>query len=574
MQTISTSTQKRNLTQSDTIQWIKSFRKKYGRSLRVLHIGNIANNAHNNAKLLNNAGVDCDVICYNYYHIMGCPEWEDADFERDIKDQFFPNWFFVNLNGFKRPKWFAQGPLLLCLYYLLTKRDGKKLSSRIWRNILQIACFIRCSRIGIAVWNCLRVTKNFLHLVQNNIQIVRNHFFAIRIHCFPLGRLIFYSILFVCIPFIILFYLPVTFVVLPVKIIKRIFCWLQSIESNEYSFEDCAKQLVKDFAEKFSEREDKLTENELVGYKYIIPIWRKLFSRYDIIQAYATDGIFPLLARAPYVAYEHGTIRNIPFEPTAQGRVCALTYRLADHVCITNADNINSAKKLGLSNYKFVPHPVNEEFLTADKKTEELSASLRARLDSNFIVFHPSRQHWEKQRHPDWEKGNDIFFRGFAAFVKKVNPKAGVVLVEWGKSVVQSKRLIEELGIDNRVIWIQPQPNRRMVRYILATDLVADQFHLGAFGSTMPKALACGRPAMLYLNSDIHRWCFDKLPPVINAKSKQEVFEGLKKAYADKDWVSKRVKEGKSWYRRYHSNDVILNKLLSIYKDVLSARGG
>ena len=53
--------------------WLDSFRQKKGRSPSLLHIGNVANNAYLNAKLLNRAGLDCDVLCYDYYHIMGCP---------------------------------------------------------------------------------------------------------------------------------------------------------------------------------------------------------------------------------------------------------------------------------------------------------------------------------------------------------------------------------------------------------------------------------------------------------------------------------------------------------------------
>lgn len=74
---------------SEVFQWLDAFRKSHGRPPRILHIGNIANNAYNNVKLLNKAGLDCDVICYDYYHIMGCPEWEDADFDGDVKNQFF-----------------------------------------------------------------------------------------------------------------------------------------------------------------------------------------------------------------------------------------------------------------------------------------------------------------------------------------------------------------------------------------------------------------------------------------------------------------------------------------------------
>ena len=39
------------------------------------------------------AGIDCDVLCYDYYHIMGCPEWEDADFTGSVTDDFRPEWF-------------------------------------------------------------------------------------------------------------------------------------------------------------------------------------------------------------------------------------------------------------------------------------------------------------------------------------------------------------------------------------------------------------------------------------------------------------------------------------------------
>ncbi len=51
-----------------------------GRPVRVLHIGNIANNAFHNAKLQRKLGLDADVLCYDYYQLMGCPEWEDSEF--------------------------------------------------------------------------------------------------------------------------------------------------------------------------------------------------------------------------------------------------------------------------------------------------------------------------------------------------------------------------------------------------------------------------------------------------------------------------------------------------------------
>ena len=114
------------------INLIEAFKCQYGRPLRVLHIGNVANNAYQNAKLLNTLGADCDVICYNYYHIMGCPEWEDADFRSLALDEFRPDWTTTSLNGFERPKWFAQGPEAFCLDYLLARRTKNTQENKYW----------------------------------------------------------------------------------------------------------------------------------------------------------------------------------------------------------------------------------------------------------------------------------------------------------------------------------------------------------------------------------------------------------------------------------------------------------
>ena len=77
--------------------WLADFERSAGRPLRVLHIGNIANNAYNNALIQRQRGIDAYVLSFDYYHIMATPEWEDADFSGDIGDDFFPDWWAVDL---------------------------------------------------------------------------------------------------------------------------------------------------------------------------------------------------------------------------------------------------------------------------------------------------------------------------------------------------------------------------------------------------------------------------------------------------------------------------------------------
>lgn len=557
--------------QLNSVEYLQSFKEKYGRPLRVLHIGNIANNAYNNAKLLNKAGLDCDVICYDYYHIMGCPEWEDADFDGEIKDQFFPDWKAVNLNGFKRPRWFAQGPLVLCIRYLIAKRDGKKLSARVLWSILGIARFIRCSPIGVAVWNCLRAIRNFLRFIRNCLQVAWNHLFAVRIQWFPLGRLIFYSISFVCIPFIILWYLLLTFVILPAKLIRRLFFRSKPVERENYSFEGRVKELLKDFAKKFPDREDKLTENDLMGYKHVIGLWRNLFSRYDIIQAYSTDVVLPMLANnRPYIGFEHGTLREIPFNQNPQGRRTALGYNLAKHVLVTNTDCLKNAHILADGRVSIISHPYDED------REEEVTASLELRaklfqlLDSNFLFFFPTRHDWVPGSGYS-DKANDVFLNAFCT-LREEGYKVGVVCCTWGANVRESKDLLRQHGCSQYVYWSDTMGRIQFERTARASHVVVDQFKLGSFGGILFKAMAIGSPVCTYLEETAIRGRYPEIPPVINCRTEHEIVTEMKKIIESPAVLEDFSHASRDWIKKHHSSAETVTTQLSVFRDCVEEK--
>jgi glycosyltransferase involved in cell wall biosynthesis len=460
-------------------------------AVRALHVGNIANNSYLSARILNAAGFDCDVLCYNYYHIMGSPEWEDADFVGEVTDPVHPDWDAVDVRGFRRPRWFAQGLLEPAIRYLVARRRG---------DLAQAA------RISGAIDRAPRAPETA-----------------------PRPQ-----------PFL--------------------------------------SSLIAAFDRAFPDRADRLTEADaawfLDAYGVDLGEMQGLFDHYDVVTGFATDGIWPLLAgHRPYIAFEHGTIRSLPFDDTPLSRLTALAYHEADAVVVTNADNLGAAKRLGARDIRFVPHPVNERWILPGIGAE-LGARLRADLGADFVIFHPSRHHWEPaERHPSWEKGNDIFIEGFARFVAETAPRAAAVFVDWGKTATESRRLLAHRGVDHRVIWIPPQHNCNMSRYVDASDVVADQFFLGSFGNIMPKALAAGRPSILFLDESVHEWAFPEPPPVINARTPEAVFQGLSRAYHDPSWREELSRRGREWYLRYHSNAVIGDKLATLYRDVLERAG-
>lgn len=543
-------------------EWLADFKKK-GRSFRVLHIGNIANNAYLNSKFLRSVGVDSDVLCYDYYHIMGCPEWEEGAVGGSYADAARPSWYLEKGIGFERPRWFVQGPLALCLDYLLAVRgNGSQDAELLWRQLAEENGTFPASgargeslqaaegrsigkRLAPRVRTLLFDKGVAVHLAS---VFSRDAWLASPIREL-LARLGLAAALVASIPF---------------RLAGLV------MEARAVGFRSFP-ELLSAYQRLFPDRTSLIRQTDVSAYAGILNKVASVFEHYDLVQGYATDGVYPMLVGKPYVAFEHGTIRNIPFENTVQGRLCALTYGLADGVIITNADNLVAARKLGLERFSFVPHPVNDSGIEArSEEARALRGRLLSELGADFLIFHPARQHWDDQRHPDWEKGNDFLMHALASFLKEKGARAGAVFVEWGQSVAKSKELLATLGIEKSVKWIEPQAHQAMLDHICACDVLADQFFLGAFGSTMPKALMCGRPALIHLDVDLHAWCFPEMPPVVNVQTAAEIFSALCRLYDDEGYRKSVSEAGKAWYWKWHSSDYVVNSLLSVYRRALA----
>lgn len=477
-------------------------------AVRVLHVGNIANNAYLNSRILRGRGIESWVISNDYRHVMGCPEWEDACFREPI-DQFEPRWDSVDLAGFVRPEWFVSGPAADCLSKIESAMRPPS------EPPVPEKAVIRVSRLAGSVGRWVLAHSPFGRANQA-ARRMRGHLTRVA----------------------------------------------SQLASSPY---------VSPAVEAAIAAEGVLPDDYL-GYLSVVPSWRRALSHFDVIIGYGTSGVYPMLCGHPrYVAFEHGTIRSIPYEDSPTGRLCKATYRLAGHCIATNADAIHSINRLGLRQYSFVPHPVNESRPSHDG-VQSLRARMRAELDADFVVFHPSRQHWEPGiRNPNLEKGNDSFLLGLATARKRLGARVGAVLVRWGASIEASECLLAETGMAGHVKWVDPMPHLPMSEMVLASDAVADQFHLGAFGSLTPKALMLARPVLLHLDASAHHWAFPELPPVINVREPDAVASALADLAANPMHADAVGEAGARWYSRHHSNAVIGDRLLNVIRSLGSA---
>jgi glycosyltransferase involved in cell wall biosynthesis len=432
--------------------------------VKILHVGNIANNAYNNAKFLRRKGVEADVLCYDYTHVMGQPEWEDAVFEGH-PDEFYPDWEALDLGSFRRPSWFEQGVLFPRRPRRTQLFKGQFFLERVLRLMLQQPLVM--ARVWSRYVECLSAGSR------------------------PLPR----------------------------------------------------------FTDVF----------RLYPAKQRFETW---FEGYDLIQAYATEPIHAYLfgAGRPYVAFEHGTMRDIPFENSGRGRLLTLAYQKADKVFITNPDVVSAARRLGLSNYLFIPHPVDETKYRPHPSS--LRIDLMNRYQTDLILLAPSRHNWAL-------KGNDLLLKAFARLRKDIRLNAVLILCEWGQEVAESKRLIELLGLTACVIWTPPLNKMKLIDYYNAADVVLDQFTLGTFGTVTPEAMACAKPVVLHFDRQMHEWCYAEMPPVIVARTEDEIFERIRELTEDPGYRSAVGQASREWVVKHHGWELVADRQISIYRELL-----
>jgi glycosyltransferase involved in cell wall biosynthesis len=541
-------------------QWLTDFHLHHGRKPTVIHLGNIANNAYNNAKLLNQFGLDCDVICYDYYHAMACPEWEDAEFQASFKNDNRPEWWRVDLGGFERPRWFAQGTFDTCTQYLIAKRTGSAAVEldTLWDQLSVQNGLVARGKSNTSVLACWtgmvrslrsRLSRFFIALTASQpvvaVQVLTNALAART----PRWCL-----------------LPALAVLLVPLMLVRAVIRLLSYQRRDKSdpFEARIIHLLRSWSQEFPDRVDHMEKADLLSYSSVIDPWRKLLSSYDFVIGYSTDPALPMIAGVPYFALEHGTIRDIPYSKTPIGRLCALSYRKAQHVFVTNFDCVESAQILAPNRFTVINHPYDEDHGLAIQDTEDSRLQLLRDLDSSFLIFHPTRHDWvEGSGYAD--KSNDVLVRAFIK-LRRSGLKVGLVCCNWGKNVADTQALLAEAGLTQYVKWVATLPVTPFERMCRSCDVVADQFKLGAFGGVCFKAMAVGAPILTYLNEAMLLQQYSEIPPVINCQFDEDIVSRLSELMRYPEDIVRLGQASRAWMKLHHGKASTINAQIDQFR--------
>ena len=487
---------------------------------RILHLGNIVNNGYLNAKFLRRAGWEADSVSIDYRHVQGQPEWEDVAFVNPGLDHFDPDWNLVDLGGYRRVEWFHDVDLF----------DIGRLAEQIKRGEPSGRHGALLPPAATPLEAPLRTrTRGALGLVG----------------LLGAGR----------------------------AVMGRARIWRERLADG------AAQQLVDAFAAAYPDRADALTLEDVIEFRQRSAMHAPLLALYPLIQAYATDPIYVMLNNPsqPLVCFEHGTLRDFPFENSSRGRLYALAVKKADRVLITNADCNRSAERLGLTNYTFVPHPVDESMHKPGDSP--LREKLRREHDVDHVLVAPARHHWKHcppGLETSWLKRNDILIRGLGRFfAARPHTRALVVFFDWGQEVELSKQLVAECGFADRVRW-EPLASKPVIHeYYNAADIVFDQFNdgIGTFGGVVPESLATGTPVVLNYKKELHHWCFAELPPLVDARTDDDVAHATMRLLDDDAYRRQLGDQGLRWFREYHSSEVVIRILTDVYDEIAARRG-
>jgi len=286
----------------------------------------------------------------------------------------------------------------------------------------------------------------------------------------------------------------------------------------------------------------------------------KIIREYDIVETHVPYSIYAQFSGTPYVPYDAGWVRYFPFGNGLRDKLARRSYIKAKKIMFTNPDTLeifDNLKYLDKEKIHFVPFAIDPEKY---KPIDTQKIRIKYAKNNELVLFSPARQNWK-------HKGNDKMIKAFAKFVKEF-PNSKLILVSWHIDKEKSKSLVKELGISDKVIWINPVPKNQLIQYYNAADIVLDQFMVGSWGTSTPEAMSCGKPVLIYLKENYIIRAFGEMPPLLNSFSIEDIYCNLKKL--DNEEFRKELgKRCREWVIKTHSPEKVASKHLEILKSVL-----
>lgn len=205
------------------------------------------------------------------------------------------------------------------------------------------------------------------------------------------------------------------------------------------------------------------------------------------------------------------------------------------------------------------------------KKTHWWAEFAKVRSSCDLMVFSHAR-HVHFTENPlliPAVKGTEKLIKGWALFLKKnPNLRAKLITLEYGQDVMASKRLVNELNIQDSVIWFPKMYRKDLMVGIYYSDIVCGEFTNSWMASgVLYEALVAHKPILAYRDDALYTKTCSNLYPIMNASIPEDICNRLEEYIKSPVTFKEMGQAGARWYQ-----EEVVGKALAKYLDYIHAK--
>ncbi len=292
-------------------------------------------------------------------------------------------------------------------------------------------------------------------------------------------------------------------------------------------------------------------------------VFAKMLECDFLIVCGAEPAVLAMLSGKPYMVFPHGSDMRIAIGAESKGPgfrgqlldwLVSRSFRFAS--CI-GSQLPDASAEVPSSAYKrlkdlrvervTLPYPIRLRAVkdVRHSNLRQIFSELNLPLPSaDYYAFVPSRIsfHW---------KGHD---RLLAAILEnRNNVNCHFIFLGWGDDYLQAIDYIEQNSLQDKVSIISIFCSKEyLFRFYESVDFIIDELNgSGSYGTSLSEAMSCGCPVMTWI-SDM----FDKpdweAPPVIFARSKDEIGSALNQLADGRIDLDEMSRKTTDWFNRVH----------------------
>lgn len=260
---------------------------------------------------------------------------------------------------------------------------------------------------------------------------------------------------------------------------------------------------------------------------------------------------YPLLNRFGWPRYMNiGTGSDI-MERAIAGGLDGVLQRLGMrnahmNMVLNYPEALRNVARLGISNACVLPFP----YLPArSEEGGEIDVGALRGMPGTLLALHASHLDWGETDNAPGRvstKGNDRFIRALARLKSEGIGRIRVVMLDRGSDRHQARRMVEDLGLGDWVIWREHMSRSELYQTMAACDLVVDQFDVGGLGGIAWEAMSLGKPVLMHLAQPNDLLAYDDATPVLQASTEDDILAALRLAL-NPEWRATQGAEIARW---------------------------